>query len=353
MWNAPVAPTPVIECPNPPTETVSAVAWSPPELAQQKNFLAASSWDKTVRVWELPQQAVPGQPFQPAPASQQTSTMPVLDTCISPEGNLFFAGCCQTAKMVSLAQAGAQAQQVASHDLPINCCKYSRQMRILVTGGWDGQVKMWDCKSPTPGKVIDCGAPVVDLDVVDNVLTIATARQIIVYDLGQMREMKRSPPHAIKEQLRCIANIPNKTGYVTASIESRACVMYFQQRTGQEDFSFRCHKEAGVAGQPDNLFSVNAVSFHPTGTFATAGSNGVVSIWNAQDRKKISNIISSKDPQGRNTISAGKFDSYGSMYGYASSYDWTKGQSGYNPALPHKICIRPITEKDVREPTAP
>lgn len=46
------------------------------------------------------------------------------------------------------------------------------------------------------------------------------------------------------------------------------------------NFSFKCHRET-PAGSPNvNVFSVNAISFHPTyGTFSTAGSDGTFHFW--------------------------------------------------------------------------
>ena len=340
---------PPVECPHGPTDCISAVAWAPPQLAAQKNFLAASSWDKTVRVWEVQTDA--SNRVGAVPVSQQTNTLPILDCCFSPEGNLFFGGCCQTVKMVSLAQQGAQPQQVAASDLPINKVKYSAEMRTLITGSWNGHIKLWDCKSPNPTGGFDCQAPVVDFDVTGNMLTVCTARQVILYDLQSNREVKRGPPYKIKSQLRCITNFPDKSGYVVGSVEGRACVMWNAEVPGQkENFSFRCHRDTPAAApQLANVFSVNSVSFHTPmqHVFATAGSNGTVTVWDGIKRQKVGTyLVSLKDP--KLPISCGKFDSSGMYYAYAASYDWTKGQTGYNPQYGHKVCIRRIVEKDVK-----
>src|ERR1700754_4170068 len=48
------------------------------------------------------------------------------------------------------------------------------------------------------------------------------------------------------------------------------------------NFSFRCHRDTPTATQtqPINVYSVNAISFHPQhGTFSTAGSDGSFHFW--------------------------------------------------------------------------
>jgi mRNA export factor len=48
------------------------------------------------------------------------------------------------------------------------------------------------------------------------------------------------------------------------------------------NFSFKCHREtpAGNTSNATNVYSVNAISFHPTyGTFSTAGSDGTFHFW--------------------------------------------------------------------------
>eukprot|EP00659_Diplonema_papillatum_P003252 gene3252-5094_t len=188
------------ECQQAPTESISSLAWAPQQLVQQgKNFLAASSWDKTVRVWEVQMGA--GKPASNAFASF-TNDQPVFDCSMAPDGRVFFGGGCQTAKMVNLAQPSAAPTQVASHDLPVKCVRYVPDRNFLLTGGWDGMVKVWDCNSPKPGMTLNIGAPVVAMDVTGLMCTVATARSIVCYNLETFREVHRTPPHhTVKEQL--------------------------------------------------------------------------------------------------------------------------------------------------------
>ena len=325
----------VVECQQPPRDTISSLAWAPLALAQQKNFLAASSWDKTVKVWGI--QKTSPTSVDSTPVANFDNNMPILDCTISKDGNVYYAGCCQTAKTGSLAQTGTPPRQVAAHDHPIKSCKWSDEANVLATGCWEGKVKIWDTKSQNPGKVFDVGAPVVDMCITGRMMTVLTAKHIYVHDLSTMTQHPVVQPHkGLREQMRAIENFTDQTGFIVSSIGGRAAMMWLNNSTN--DFSFRCHRENSNV----DVFSVNCISVHPEfHSFATSGSNGVVSVWDGAKKEKIVNIA-----VVRNTISAGRFDSTGQIFAYAASYDWTKGGASHNQAG-HSVCVKPVLHHEV------
>lgn len=49
---------------------------------------------------------------------------------------------------------------LGSHDNAVRCVEYSNEVNVVLSGGWDGNVKMWDTRSsqcvgtlPQPDKV--------------------------------------------------------------------------------------------------------------------------------------------------------------------------------------------------------
>eukprot|EP01065_Artemidia_motanka_P013407 TRINITY_DN1741_c0_g1_i4.p1 TRINITY_DN1741_c0_g1~~TRINITY_DN1741_c0_g1_i4.p1 ORF type:complete len:388 (+),score=141.14 TRINITY_DN1741_c0_g1_i4:55-1164(+) len=328
-----------------PTEPISSLCWAPPSLTQQgKNFLAAGSWDKTVRVWEVQRNAA-GQ-VAGTPVAQGANDQPVFDCTMTADGRLFYGGGCGTVKMMNMGAPGSAPSVVAKHDLPIKGIRWLEQKQILVTGGWDGKLKFWDCRQPSgqPGHVVDLGAPYVDMDIHPHgdLATIATARTFVVMNMASFQEVKRMEPHyTMREQLRCVANFPDKTGFAAGSIEGRVCVLWLDQPANLKDgknFSFKCHREG------NDVYSVNDISFHQQlGVFSTCGSDGCVMFWH-KDQKSRLKVFN----KCGNTIPCGKFDSTGLIYGYALSYDWTKGAAGYNPKLGHQLCLKAVQEDDVK-----
>ena len=67
------------------------------------------------------------------------------------------------------------------------------------------------------------------------------------------------------------------------------------------------------------FFQVNNISFHPAhGTLSTVGSDGRFSFWDKDARTKLKTSDQLDQP-----ITASAFNAQGSIFAYASSYDWS------------------------------
>jgi WD40 repeat protein len=58
------------------------------------------------------------------------------------------------------------------------------------------------------------------------------------------------------------------------------------------NFSFKCHrKEAGAAARGSSLvYAVNDISFHPFGTFSTAGADGTINLWDKDSKTRLKSM---------------------------------------------------------------
>jgi len=308
-----------------------------------------------VKVWEI-------QKSNPQPVVQcnavagpsHSHDLPVLCSAISRDCRIFTGGCDKMVKCWELA-AGKQPYQVAAHDQPVKGVAYSEEAGLLITGGWDNLVKFWDLRSPQPAGQLQLPGPLVDMDCSTfPMATFMVSREIIVYDLQNKREMKRMEPHhTIKEQLRCIGNFPDvkgNPGFAAGSIEGRVCIMYINEEPNQGDtknFSFKCHRENNSV----DIYAVHDISFHPVfGTFATAGANGNFAFWDKDAKQRLKNFGNADQP-----VPCAGFNDDGTLFGYAVSYDWSKGQENYDPSKGHHILIHSVEEQEVKNkpPKAP
>jgi len=73
------------ELSNPPSDTISSVAWS-----SKANFIVGASWDKTIRCWEVQCQ---GNQINSVDKAQQTAEAPILCTEWHDVCFLFFFDC--------------------------------------------------------------------------------------------------------------------------------------------------------------------------------------------------------------------------------------------------------------------
>lgn len=315
------------EVSSPPDDSVSCMKFSPGTLPS--TFLVAGSWDNNVRCWEVQQNG------QTIPKAQQTHAGPILDVEWSDDGSkVFTASCDKTAKMWDLNTN--QAMQVAQHDAPVKTVHWIKapSYTCLMTGSWDKTLKFWDTRSSTPILSIQLPERVYCADVKYPMAVVGIAgRAIIIYQLDtQPQEFKRmdSP---LKYQHRCVSIFADKktnapTGFALGSIEGRVAIQYVQPTNPKDNFTFKCHR-SNVApnGGVQDIYAVNDISFHPVhGTLSTVGSDGRFSFWDKDARTKLKTSEQFDLP-----ITTSCFNAQGNIFGYASSYDWSKGHEGYEP----------------------
>ena len=86
---------------------------------------------------------------------------------------------------------------------------------------------------------------------------------------------------------------------------------------------------------------MNCLAFHPTyGTFVTGGCDGVVAVWDADNKKRIKQY-----PKYPTSIASLDFSLDGSILAIASSYTWEQGQKD---SPPDEVFIRPVASCDVK-----
>lgn len=106
-------------------------------------------------------------------------------------------------------------------------------------------------------------------------------------------------------------------------------------------YAFKCHRQA-IDGS-DHVWPVNSLAFHPMyvfaahicaltdgvndarryHTFASAGSDGLVSIWDHTAKKRLRQY-----PKYHNAVNAVSFNKNGTKLAVGVSYGWDKGAEG-------------------------
>jgi mRNA export factor len=266
---------------------------------------------------------------------------PALDTCFSADGStVFSAGADKAVRMWQLGggtTSGAVHPSIGMHDAPVRNVRFLPLTNLVVSGGWDRKLKFWDTRSPSPAGVIELSERVYAMDARGDLLVVGTAdRQIYAYDVSSTpREISRNES-PLKFMTRCISVFPDNNGFAIGSIEGRVGIHYVRPVPGRESFAFKCHR------QESNVYSVNGISFnHPLGTFSTIGSDGVVTFWDKDNKQRLKAF-----PQLERTISCAAFNAQGTLFSYASSYDWSKGSLNVQPG--NEIFVHVVQENEVK-----
>jgi cell cycle arrest protein BUB3 len=164
--------------------------------------------------------------------------------------------------------------------------------------------------------------------------------------MGQTEQVRES---SLMNQTRCIRIFPNGAGYALSSIEGRVAIEFFDSspEVQKKKYAFKCHRKTD--GKIQTLYPVNALAFHPTGTFATGGCDGMINVWDGENKKRICQY-----PQYPTSIASMDFNPAGDLLAIASSYTFEEGEKEH-PS--DQIFIRTVHSNEVSskkaKPTAP
>ncbi|KHJ45120.1 putative nucleoporin GLE2 [Trichuris suis] len=325
----------------PPDDSIQALKFSPPAVAQ--NFLASGSWDNVIRVWEVKQDG------STEPKAEQRVQGPVLELSWSDDGTKIFAACADCS--VRAWDLGSnQIATLGQHDQPVKTCNWvhTPNYSCLATGSWDKTLKFWDLRAPnTPAGTLAMPDRVYLVDVLYPMAVVCLANKTLkIYKLeGQPVEVQQmeSP---LKYQSRSLAIFKDKAnnspiGFAIGSIEGRVAIHHVNTVDPKDNFMFKCHRSAELNNGFQDIFVVNDVAFHPQhGTLATVGSDGRYSFWDKDARTKLK--VSEKCQQ---PITRCCFNKGGDIFAYSVSYDWSKGHEFYNTQLKNYIFLHACFEE--------
>lgn len=335
----------------PPEDSISDLSFSP-----QQDLLAAASWDKKVRIYEI----------DPNSGNNQGRALydhegPVLSARWSSDGTKVVSGSAD--KQVKLFDLQSQqAQQIGVHDAPVKAVRYVEcgptNTPVVVSGSWDKTLKYWDMRAPQPISVLNLPERVYCMDSSQKLLVVGCAeRHISIIDLNNPQQIFKNTMSPLKWQTRSISCYPQGNGFAIGSIEGRCAIQYIDEAEQNKfGFSFRCHRKTPTgttatsglrtsSSTESQIYAVNAISFHPIyGTFSTAGSDGTFCFWDKDARQRLKTF-----PSVNATIPTTCFNKTGTIFAYAMSYDWSQGYQVNRPDYPNQIKLHATKDEEIKQ----
>mmetsp|Transcript_34459 Transcript_34459/g.97178 ORF Transcript_34459/g.97178 Transcript_34459/m.97178 type:complete len:328 (-) Transcript_34459:234-1217(-) len=316
----------VVELVEPPSDGVSALVY-----LDSKSLLSAS-WEGSVNLYDTALNA--RKLHVPHPK-------PVLDVSFADRTTAYSGGLGRTVRSIDLGTGGLQ--ELGTHDQAVKGVEFCGSRGVLATGSWDRTVRLWDPRQPAPlVNTLPLPDRVFSMSLVGSKLVVATAgRHVLVYDLAQPSAALQRRESSLKFQTRCVACFPNGTGYAISSVDGRVAIEYFDgaEAVQAQKYAFKCHRrnENGV----DTVYPVNALAFHPLfGTFASGGCDGVVNLWDPQNKKRLRAY-----PRFDTSVAALAFNTEGSQLAIAASYTYEEGERDHPT---DKIFVRTLGESEAK-----
>ncbi|KAJ9616379.1 RNA export factor gle2 [Cladophialophora chaetospira] len=324
----------------PPEDSTSHLAFSP-----TGDFLAVSSWDKKVRIYQVNEQG------QSEGKAQMDFDAPVLNCAWSDDGTKV-AGCGadKTFRLLDVGSGNMTPSTLVAHEQPIRVCRFAtiQNSSVLITGSWDKTVKYWDLRQQNPVATLQCQDRVYTMDVKSQLLVIGTAdRYINIVGFNDPSKFYKTVQSPLKFQTRVLSCFTDASGFAVGSIEGRCAIQYVEEKSADNNFSFKCHRDTPSTGpnrDMANVYAVNAISFHPIhGTFSTAGSDGTFHFWDGNAKHRLKGYPAVGSP-----ITATAFNRQGTVFAYACCYDWSQGYQKNTPQSTNKIMLHGVQPEEVK-----
>lgn len=321
---------------NPPTDCIQSVKFGPTD----NRHLLTASWDTSVRLYDVVTNQM---------KLQYNHEAPVLDVAFQDSNTCWSGGADRVVKKFDFT---TQEETIVGHHAgPIRCVESIPDVNLIATGSWDRYLKLWDARTADSGKM----TPVLDHELPDKVYSMSvcgyklilgtSSRRILIWDLRQMNHIQRES--VLKYQIRCVKSFANQKGYVVSSIEGRVAVEYLDPAPEVQAarYAFKCHRNKDPTTGLEIIYPVNSISFHRKfNTFATGGSDGFVSIWDGENKKRL--VQFHRYPT---SISSLSFSPNGGTLAIASSYSHaSEDVYKLRDIPPDSIFIRRVSDHEAR-----
>jgi cell cycle arrest protein BUB3 len=265
---------------------------------------------------------------------------PVLD-CTFSNRNTFYSGGLDRVVKEYDPSTGAEFQ-VGQHNAPVRCVEFHPEHELVISGGWDSALKLWDSRTRTPVGTHPQPDRVYTMSISNHRIIVGTAgRHVNIYDLRRMDEPEQRRESSLKYQTRCIRAFPNGQGYALSSIEGRVAIEYFDPSPEAQarKYAFKCHRV--LVNGVDTVYPVNSIAVHPAyGSFATGGCDGLVNIWDGENKKRLSQLA--KYPT---SVAYMSFSADGQNLAVASSYTFEEGDKDHPP---DSVFIHRVQDAEVK-----
>lgn len=283
-----------------PTDVVSSLSFSPYNPA----YLLASSWDGHLRLFDVNSHAI---------VRDFAERTPILDALFITESLVVSASIDGGLRYYDLQSGGMQHKQIV-HQQAIRSLAYSSTHNMLVAGSWDKSISIHRVGKPDLGCIVlQLLEKVFAMSANAEHLVVAMSnRQVYIYALSQLDEALLKQKSDVKpcqhresslkfmtRTIKCtMTDDASLAGYISTSIEGRVAVEFLNPSEDSQarKYAFKCHRQKSKSEaneDEDVVFPVNAIEFHPVHkTFASAGGDGVVSIWDLKAKKRVKQYAS-------------------------------------------------------------
>ncbi|XP_062162046.1 mitotic checkpoint protein BUB3.3 [Alnus glutinosa] len=319
-----------LELENPIRDAISRIRFAP-----QSNNLLISSWDSSLRLYDVDGSAL---------RFEAPSEAALLDCCLQNESVAFTAASDGSVTRYDL-HSGIN-DTIGNHDDIATSIGYSDETCQVISAGLDKKILFWDMRM---AKALaywkNLGAEVESMSLFGFNLMVVIGASIYMYDLRNLDKSVQSRESHSDNRIRCVSSIPYSEGYAAGSVDGRVAVEISHPSNPNDiRYTFRCHPKSKDGRY--HLVSVNDIVFNPLirGAFVTGDNEGYVSAWDARSRRRLFEL-----PRYPNSVASLSYNHEGQLLAVASSYTYQEAKEIEEPP---QIFIHEVDDSYIRSVSA-
>ena len=248
-------------------DTVQCLRFFP---AKNIDILASGGWDSKLRLFEINYQIVNQNSIEDVVninSSQKNECKhqsPILSLAWKGTSGGLFTGCTDGSINYIDCQKNIFTK-LGEHQSGCKSVLYEDNYNILLTGGWDGALKLWDLRTNNPIMSYQFYNKIYSMSYSRNLLVVALSENVMAYfNLDKLRENKFEPEliyssHTLGHIKRVLV-LNEGNCYLEGSSEGRIAVkninfykkpIFVGENYGIQsaaDYAFKCHREIKVIG---------------------------------------------------------------------------------------------------------
>lgn len=319
------------EIKEPPCDGITSLDFS----KEQTDLLACSSWDKTIRLYDVSSNIPKGT----IKLESSLLSCIFLQSCSSNETVI----CACVDGCVTEIDLEKQTSFIfGKHQKGVKCLSINEPDSIF-SGGWDKRIFLWDKKEKKNKLIANLPEKIYSMDCIGNYLVVGMSNRLVyVFDKRKTDLPFQKRESSLKYQTRCVKCLPDGTGFVSSSIEGRIAVDFFNEDISNSmKYAFKCHRTKSIkeGERIDIAHPIHSLIFIRNNILLSGGADGTVNIWDIIQKKRIKMI-----QQCPSSISSLSFSQKTNTVAISSSYCYEEGKKEHPP---DSIFIRKIGEEEL------
>ena len=281
-----------------------------------------SSWDCTMKAFIATSQQTQ-QPSYPSvqQVCEQKIDEPITTLCTAGQ---YFAFGTASGKLGLWDVKSNELFSLHTFEDAVTAIKFSPELKSIIATSLDGNIVSVDV-STTAKTSLKTDMRINCMDTHTEYIGYSSPGKVEIFNIyaGKVvtEDLLERTQYRTNCSIQTMAFFPDKKGIINCGVTGKADVVHFERKDAQHTFTFKAaHKK--LSGVHNIFYPINAVSFYNENTFLTAGSDGIIYVWDKSTKSRVNQINA---PDKNVSITTAKFICNSQFLAFSTGYDYHMG----------------------------